>query len=67
MPHSGSMLKIEKNSSGQPVCGPYGMDEVDFLISPNKGENLKPVENIASGGEISKDYAGCKKRPFRKG
>ena len=47
-------VEARKNSSGQPVCGPYGMDEVDFLISPNKGENLKPVENIASGGEISR-------------
>ena len=31
-------VEARKNSSGQPVCGPYGMDEVDFLISPNKGE-----------------------------
>ena len=47
-------VDAKKNSSGQPVCGPYGIDEVEFLISPNKGENLKPVENIASGGEISR-------------
>ena len=30
------------------------MDNVEFMISPNKGETLKPVENIASGGEISR-------------
>ena len=48
------LVEAKKNSEGKPVCGPYGMDEVSFLISPNKGENLKPVENVASGGEISR-------------
>ena len=47
-------VNVKKNSSGQPVCGAYGMDEVEFLISPNRGENPKPVEDIASGGEISR-------------
>jgi DNA repair protein RecN (Recombination protein N) len=31
-----------------------GMDEVAFLVSPNKGEELKPLEKIASGGELSR-------------
>lgn len=31
-----------------------GMDEVDFLISPNPGETLKPLKKIASGGELSR-------------
>ena len=47
-------VEAKKNANGQPVCGPYGIDDVEFMISPNKGENLKPVENIASGGEISR-------------
>jgi DNA repair protein RecN (Recombination protein N) len=33
---------------------PKGMDEVDFLISPNIGEALKPLSKIASGGELSR-------------
>lgn len=32
----------------------YGFDSVDFLISPNPGEDLKPLRKIASGGEISR-------------
>lgn len=32
----------------------YGFDQVDFLISPNPGEDLKPLRKIASGGEISR-------------
>ncbi|RMF94546.1 MAG: DNA repair protein RecN [Candidatus Schekmanbacteria bacterium] len=31
-----------------------GMDKVTFLISPNPGEDLKPLSNIASGGELSR-------------
>ncbi|OGI02012.1 MAG: DNA repair protein RecN [Candidatus Melainabacteria bacterium GWF2_32_7] len=31
-----------------------GIDEVEFLISPNTGEPLKPLAKIASGGEISR-------------
>ena len=32
----------------------HGFDQVDFLISPNPGEDLKPLRKIASGGEISR-------------
>ncbi len=31
-----------------------GFDSVSYLISPNPGEPLKPVEQIASGGELSR-------------
>lgn len=31
-----------------------GVDDVAFLISPNRGEELKPLEKIASGGELSR-------------
>jgi DNA repair protein RecN (Recombination protein N) len=31
-----------------------GWDEVKFLVSPNRGEELKPLEKIASGGELSR-------------
>lgn len=31
-----------------------GMDSVEFLISSNKGESLKPISKIASGGELSR-------------
>ncbi|MDE6035948.1 MAG: DNA repair protein RecN [Ruminococcus sp.] len=31
-----------------------GMDSVEFLISANKGEALKPISKIASGGELSR-------------
>ncbi len=31
-----------------------GIDQAEFLISPNVGEELKPLTKIASGGEISR-------------
>jgi DNA repair protein RecN (Recombination protein N) len=31
-----------------------GFDEVAYLISPNPGEPLRPMEHIASGGELSR-------------
>jgi DNA repair protein RecN (Recombination protein N) len=31
-----------------------GIDEIAFLVSPNRGEELKPLEKIASGGELSR-------------
>ncbi len=34
--------------------GPLGADRVEFLISPNPGEEPKPLARIASGGELSR-------------
>ena len=34
--------------------GAIGQDEVEFLLSPNPGEPLKPLARIASGGEMSR-------------
>ncbi len=31
-----------------------GIDQIEFLISMNKGESLKPLKNVASGGEVSR-------------
>src|SRR6185437_1317314 len=31
-----------------------GIDQVGFLVSPNRGEELRPLEKIASGGELSR-------------
>lgn len=33
---------------------PGGNDRVDFMVAPNPGEGCKPLEKIASGGELSR-------------
>ncbi len=40
---------------------PNGTDIVEFLISPNTGEPLKPLSKIASGGEMSRIMLAFKK------
>lgn len=39
---------------------PHGIDQVEFLISMNKGEALKPLQTTASGGELSRLMLGLK-------
>lgn len=38
----------------------YGMDQVSFLVSMNKGEQVKPLDKTASGGELSRFMLGLK-------
>jgi DNA repair protein RecN (Recombination protein N) len=38
-----------------------GVDEVEFLISPNPGEPLMPLRKIASGGELSRVMLALKR------
>ena len=43
------------NETGRPLMPTEtGDDSVEFLISPNPGEPLKPLARIASGGELSR-------------
>ncbi|MDO9555002.1 MAG: DNA repair protein RecN [Atribacterota bacterium] len=34
--------------------GPKGIDDIEFMISPNVGERLRPLARIISGGEVSR-------------
>lgn len=43
-------IKVER--AAEP--GPDGIDSVSFLIAPNKGEKLSPIQDTASGGELSR-------------
>ena len=49
-------VKIEEKAgdSLSQKCGPYGMDNIEFLISANPGSPLLPLAQIASGGELSR-------------
>jgi DNA repair protein RecN (Recombination protein N) len=38
-----------------------GMDDIEFLISTNPGEPLKPLRKIASGGELSRIMLAIKR------
>lgn len=47
----GSRLQIETRDI---AFGSDGWDAVDVLIAPNRGEELRPMSKIASGGELSR-------------
>jgi DNA repair protein RecN (Recombination protein N) len=50
-----AQFKIEVSGSDAPEnWTASGFDGVAYLISPNPGEPLRPVEKIASGGELSR-------------
>jgi DNA repair protein RecN (Recombination protein N) len=34
--------------------GPYGVDEIEFLVSANPGQPLRSLAKVASGGELSR-------------
>lgn len=36
------------------IFGSKGIDDVEFYLAPNTGEELKPLNRIASGGELSR-------------
>lgn len=38
-----------------------GLDRVEFLIAPNPGEEPRPLQEIASGGELSRALLGLKR------
>ena len=49
MPNVSMQVKIEKTK-----YGPRGCDEAVFLFSTNRGEELRSLSRIASGGELSR-------------
>ncbi len=63
MPGGRFTIQITQNSEpgsiiycdDQPVrLGAAGYDQIQFFLSANPGEKLKPLDQIASGGEISR-------------
>ncbi len=56
MPHARFMIRIERMplSEGKLVVGPNGIDELEFHVAANKGEPLRPLAEVASGGELSR-------------
>ena len=57
MKHARFHIQIEEKAD----WGADGKDKVEFLISANAGEPLKPLAKIASGGEMSRVMRALKK------
>ncbi len=45
---------LPEKPAGTEGWQPNGFDTVEFLLAPNVGEELRPLERVASGGELSR-------------
>ncbi len=50
----GASLKIDVSENTDNVLSHYGLNDTNFLFSPAPGKGYNPIQNIASGGEISR-------------
>lgn len=50
----GARFEVAFAEFDEPLFTTSGTDNVEFLISPNPGEGVKPLVKIASGGETSR-------------
>jgi DNA repair protein RecN (Recombination protein N) len=58
MPHARFRVLFEDDGKNDPenppAFTPSGIDRIEFLLSANPGEALKPLARVASGGELSR-------------
>jgi DNA repair protein RecN (Recombination protein N) len=52
--HFSVTVETRTGEAGRLVCGPFGADRVRYLISTNPGESVRPLSQVASGGEMSR-------------
>ena len=52
MPGGRFEIGVESDADAEPQ--PTGADRIEFLVSANPGEPVKPVSRVASGGELSR-------------
>jgi len=45
---------VEANDASREHAAAHGIDRIEILIAPNRGEEPKPMQRIASGGELSR-------------
>jgi DNA repair protein RecN (Recombination protein N) len=47
-------VRFQPSAAGEATWTARGTDQAEFLLSPNPGEDLRPLSRIASGGELSR-------------
>ncbi|WP_217476383.1 DNA repair protein RecN [Stutzerimonas stutzeri] len=50
----GGKFSVVLKPSAEGEFPPYGMEQVEFLVSANPGQPLRPLAKVASGGELSR-------------
>jgi DNA repair protein RecN (Recombination protein N) len=54
MPHASFFVNFEKGIDAAGSFGLKGIDDIEFHLAANKGEESKPLNKVASGGELSR-------------
>ena len=54
MPQARFYVSFSDEEENPALFSPTGIDRIEFLLSANPGEELKPLVRIASGGELSR-------------
>jgi DNA repair protein RecN (Recombination protein N) len=67
MPHARFASRFANAEGEDQLFSPSGIDRVEFLLSANPGEELKPLAKVASGGELSRILLSLKSLLSRKG
>lgn len=47
-------FRVQFTRRSAEVPNPNGLEDLEFMMAPNLGEDLKPLAKIASGGELSR-------------
>lgn len=50
----GGRFYIDIKAKSSPELSLNGLDEIQFLVSLNPGQSLRPIQKVASGGELSR-------------
>jgi DNA repair protein RecN (Recombination protein N) len=66
MRHAAFDVRVSRLADGEftedgIAAGPFGIDSVEFYLSPNLGQPAIPIQRIASGGELSRVMLGLKR------
>jgi DNA repair protein RecN (Recombination protein N) len=47
-------VRFNGDESAEEMWTEHGIDHAEFFVSPNVGEDLRPLARIVSGGELSR-------------
>jgi DNA repair protein RecN (Recombination protein N) len=50
----GGKFHVDMRALAADAAGPHGADDVEFQVSANPGQPLRPLAKVASGGELSR-------------
>jgi DNA repair protein RecN (Recombination protein N) len=51
---SGGVFSVHVRDRADVMFSPAGMDDIEFMVSANSGQPVRPLSKVASGGELSR-------------